>query len=53
LVGANQLAGTNPEAILKAAESMSLAQTGWANPLGDGHTGEAIIKILLSKVAAT
>lgn len=33
-VGANQLAGTNPEAILEAAESMSLAQKGWANPLG-------------------
>ena len=51
-VGANQLAGTNPEIILKAAESMNLAKKGWANPLGNGHTGEAIIKILLSKAAA-
>jgi UDP-N-acetylglucosamine 2-epimerase (non-hydrolysing) len=52
-VGANQLAGTNPDSILKAAESMSLAEKGWANPFGNGHTGEAIIKILLSKVAST
>jgi UDP-N-acetylglucosamine 2-epimerase (non-hydrolysing) len=38
-VGANMLAGTDPERIVSAAESMLSSSRQWQNPFGDRHAG--------------
>jgi UDP-N-acetylglucosamine 2-epimerase (non-hydrolysing) len=45
-VGANVLAGTDPERILDAARKMILYYGGWTNPYGDGHSAKRIVKLL-------
>jgi UDP-N-acetylglucosamine 2-epimerase (non-hydrolysing) len=52
-VGANILAGTDPDRILEAAKTMCSAKKSWANPFGEGKTGERIIKILLDEIERT
>ncbi|NQT96045.1 MAG: UDP-N-acetylglucosamine 2-epimerase (non-hydrolyzing) [Candidatus Omnitrophica bacterium] len=46
-VGANIVAGTTPQGILKAAKKMLKAKRNWKNPFGDGKTAERIIKVLM------
>src|SRR5262249_11236750 len=36
-VGANQLAGADPQRIERAAVAMAAAPRGWSQPFGDGH----------------
>jgi len=43
-VGANALAGTDPERILHQAQKMMKARRSWRNPFGDGRAGERIVK---------
>jgi len=45
-VGANLVAGTESEKIVAAADEMMKRPGGWANPFGDGHTGERIVEIV-------
>jgi UDP-N-acetylglucosamine 2-epimerase (non-hydrolysing) len=47
-VGANILAGTDPEKILLAAWSMMNKKTSWQNPFGDGKAAKHIIDALES-----
>jgi len=44
-VGANMLAGTDPENMLEAARKMVLASRGWENPYGDGKSAKRIVKL--------
>jgi UDP-N-acetylglucosamine 2-epimerase (non-hydrolysing) len=46
-VGANALAGAEPEAIVRTARAMAAKPRDWANPFGDGKSGERIVEILL------
>ncbi len=50
-VGANLVAGVEPEAILAAAEKMLERRGGWENPLGDGRAGERIVDIVAGELA--
>ena len=43
--GANILAGTDPQRIVSAAESMLSSSRQWQNPYGDGTAGERIVRI--------
>ena len=45
-VGANQLAGTEPDRIAASSEQMLTAQHEWPNPFGDGRAAEQILEIL-------
>lgn len=45
-VGSNVVSGTEPEEVLKAANSMLKRPRTWKNPFGDGDTGMNIVKIL-------
>lgn len=45
-VGANVLAGTEPNEILAAAKA-SVGKTGWANPFGDGKAAPRIVRTLM------
>ena len=47
-VGANQLAGADPERILSAARVMRERRGGWSNPFGDGKSGERIVDLLVA-----
>ncbi len=42
-VGANVLAGADPDRIVACAREMLPRRGGWANPFGDGHAGERIV----------
>jgi len=46
-VGANVLAGTEPERILEKARVMISKERNWCNPFGDGRAGERIVEILM------
>lgn len=48
-VGANALAGAEPEAIVRTARAMAAKPRDWANPFGDGRSGERIVEILLGR----
>jgi len=48
-VGANILAGTEPERILEAAKIMLARKRDWPNPFGDGKAASRIVKILLQE----
>jgi UDP-N-acetylglucosamine 2-epimerase (non-hydrolysing) len=50
-VGANQLAGADPDRIVAAAREMR-DHRGWSNPFGDGKSGERIVDILLAALPA-
>lgn len=45
-VGANRLAGTEPERIVASSEQMLMTQQEWTNPFGNGSTAEQILEIL-------
>lgn len=45
-VGANIIAGVNPESIIRAAEIMLKKERSWQNPFGDGRAGDRIVEIL-------
>ncbi|MDD5701000.1 MAG: UDP-N-acetylglucosamine 2-epimerase (non-hydrolyzing) [Dehalococcoidales bacterium] len=45
-VGANILAGTMPDSILKCAETMLQKKNSWSNPFGDGSAGKMIVRII-------
>ena len=45
-IGANILAGTDPEKILRSVETMQKKPHYWNNPFGDGKASEKIIQIL-------
>jgi UDP-N-acetylglucosamine 2-epimerase (non-hydrolysing) len=45
-VGANMVAGTEPEKILECASKMLASSRSWKNPLGDGNAAKKIIKIV-------
>ena len=44
-VGANLLAGTDPERIQQAAAAMLGRARDWINPFGDGRAGERILRV--------
>ncbi len=45
-VGANMLAGTNPERIVQAAKEMISREKTWENPFGDGNSGKKIVDLI-------
>jgi UDP-N-acetylglucosamine 2-epimerase (non-hydrolysing) len=45
-VGANLVAGHEPDRILACAKKMVSRKRNWRNPFGDGRTGERIVKII-------
>lgn len=49
-VGANMLAGTNPDSIMKHVDFMMNNTNVWRNPFGDGTSGKQILDILEEKV---
>ena len=49
--GANLVAGFTPDAIVSAAQRMLEEKRKWANPFGDGKTGERILDILARNTA--
>ncbi len=49
-VGANVLAGVEPDRIVAAAVKMADAPTDWENPFGDGRAGERIVETFVSDV---
>jgi UDP-N-acetylglucosamine 2-epimerase (non-hydrolysing) len=48
-VGANVLAGADPDRIVECARAMSQKPRDWPNPFGDGKSGERIVDILLAR----
>jgi len=48
-VGANVVAGVEPEGIARAALAMMERKRGWPNPFGDGHASEKIVRIVEEK----
>jgi UDP-N-acetylglucosamine 2-epimerase (non-hydrolysing) len=48
-VGANILAGTDPERIVDCAKRMVGKRRNWVNPFGDGDSGRKIVEILRKK----
>ena len=49
-IGANRLAGTNPEKIIEAASQALQARVNWRIPFGDGHAAEHIVDFVLQEV---
>jgi UDP-N-acetylglucosamine 2-epimerase (non-hydrolysing) len=49
-VGANILAGTNPDEIVKKTEYMLSKKREWINPFGDGKAGIRIVHILKNEL---
>jgi UDP-N-acetylglucosamine 2-epimerase (non-hydrolysing) len=47
-VGANSIAGIEPDLILKKAFQMLKSRREWENPFGDGHASERILNIIFS-----
>jgi UDP-N-acetylglucosamine 2-epimerase (non-hydrolysing) len=47
-VGANIIAGVDPQSIINAAEIMMDTPCSWKNPFGDGKAGDRIVKRLNS-----
>ena len=45
-VGANIIAGFNPDSIVRAAGEMMRKTRSWENPFGDGKAGDRIIRVL-------
>ncbi len=45
-VGANRLAGADPDRIVACAREMVSRARTWQNPFGDGHTGRRIVDLL-------
>jgi UDP-N-acetylglucosamine 2-epimerase (non-hydrolysing) len=51
-LGANALAGTDPERIAAAAREMSGALGSWEQPFGDGRAAERIVRVASEVVSA-
>lgn len=51
-VGANMLAGTVPERIYSAVETMLNRKNGWHNPFGDGTASHKIVNIICRQFTA-
>lgn len=49
-VGANILAGSDPERIVDCAMTMVSNMRNWSNPYGDGRAGEMIMRILVNSL---
>jgi UDP-N-acetylglucosamine 2-epimerase (non-hydrolysing) len=47
-VGANTIAGTKPQAILKKSREMLKKERNWKNPFGEGVASRRIVKVLLT-----
>jgi len=47
-VGANALAGSDPDRIIQCTEQMLSRENKWQNPFGDGRAGERIVRIMES-----
>lgn len=47
-VGANMLAGIDPDDIVNCAEIMLVKPNNWQKPFGDGKAGDRIVKIITS-----
>jgi UDP-N-acetylglucosamine 2-epimerase (non-hydrolysing) len=47
-VGANEVAGRDPAAVLKAAGRMVKRRRNWRNPFGDGNAGIRIVESVLN-----
>ena len=47
-VGANLIAGRDPERILAASRAMIEKAPDWINPLGDGKSGQRIVEIVMN-----
>jgi len=47
-VGANVLAGTDPDRIVACAQAMRERARDWVNPFGDGKTGVRIIDLVIA-----
>ena len=45
-VGANKLAGVNPDSIYKKVNEMMERKRDWKNPFGDGKAGEKIVELV-------
>jgi UDP-N-acetylglucosamine 2-epimerase (non-hydrolysing) len=50
-VGANSLAGTNPEKIANGAKTMTKKRRNWKNPFGDGKTAQRITDTLIKELS--
>lgn len=48
-VGANILAGTNPNKIISCTDTMLKRKRNWQNPFGDGKSGKRIVDFILNK----
>ena len=49
-IGANELAGTDPEVILSCAVDMMETDRTWDNPFGDGNAAEKILEIITTDI---
>lgn len=49
-VGANIIAGTEPQRILKCTKEMIRRKRSWSNPFGDGKAAKKIIDIISKKI---
>ena len=47
-VGANRVAGTNPQDVMAAVTTMRAVERKWENPFGDGRAAEHILETILS-----
>jgi UDP-N-acetylglucosamine 2-epimerase (non-hydrolysing) len=47
IVGANAIAGSDPEKIFELAEKMVKRKRDWKNPYGDGRSAERLINLLV------
>jgi UDP-N-acetylglucosamine 2-epimerase (non-hydrolysing) len=45
-VGANMLAGAEPDRIVAAARAMVARARDWPNPFGDGKSGQRIVELV-------
>ena len=50
-VGANMIAGTDPQRILDVSVNMCFIKRGWFNPFGNGKTGESIARIISEQIS--
>lgn len=45
-VGANEIAGMEPQNVVRAVEKMLVVPPAWSNPFGDGHAADRIAETL-------
>lgn len=47
-VGANAVAGTNPDAVLDHTRTMRTTERDWENPFGDGNAAKRVVDVTLN-----